>query len=82
MAKRNKEELDTETTIADMNIEGFRWYNPNKKKEQSSGAEPIKLTRKERRAIMKGAIRAVFPFIVIIILVFVLVFSIAYIWLK
>lgn len=78
--KREKAELDTETTIADMNVEGFKWYNPAKKKGQSS-SEPIKLTKKERRAMILGAIRALFPFIAIVILVFVLVFAIAYIWL-
>lgn len=79
--KREKDELDTETTIADMNIEGFKWYNPSKKKESSS-SEPIKLTRKERIAVIIGAYRALFPFIAIIVLVFILVFSIAYVWLK
>lgn len=83
MAKRKKQkpELDMETTIADMNVEGFKWYNPNKKSSQSSNQEPIKLTPKERRAIMKGAFKALAPFIVIVILAFVLVFALAYLWL-
>lgn len=84
MAKEKKEkvELDTETTIADMNIDGFRWYNPSKKKSQSSKQEHIKLTRGERRAVMKGAIKALLPFVVVVLLVFVLVFAIAYVWLH
>ena len=30
--KKKQDDLDTETTFADMNIEGFSWYNPDKKK--------------------------------------------------
>ena len=30
--KEKLEELDTETTFADMNVEGFKWYDPAKKK--------------------------------------------------
>ena len=41
--KKEKEELDMETTIANMNVEGFRWYNPHRGKQNSVG----KLSRKE-----------------------------------
>lgn len=83
MAKRKKEkvELDTETTIADMNVEGFKWYRPDKKKDQSSSSEPIKLTRKERRAMMKAVLATLLPFVGIVVLVFVFVFFLAYFWL-
>ncbi len=84
MAKRKKEkaELDTETTIADMNVEGFRWYNPNKKKNATSNQAPVKLTKKERIAMIKGAFQAVLPFVGVVICIFVLVFAVAYLWLK
>lgn len=84
MAKEKKEkvELDTETTIADMNIEGFKWYNPSQKKRQSSEQEQFKLTKKERRAVMIGALRALLPVIAVVLLVFVLVFALAYVWLN
>lgn len=84
MAKEKKEkvEFDTETTIADMNIEGFKWYNPSKKKSQSSEQEQLKLTKKERRAVMNGALRALLPFIGVVLCVFVLVFALAYVWLN
>lgn len=81
-SKKEKSELDTETTIADMNIEGFKWYNPSRKKEKSSGQAPVKLTRKERIAVMKGALSALLPLIGIIGFVFAFIFVIAYLWLN
>ena len=34
MSRKNKDdELDTQTTFADMNIEGFKWYDPSKKQK-------------------------------------------------
>ena len=41
--RKKQEELDVETTVADMNVEGFSWYNPRKKK---NSGQPIKFTRK------------------------------------
>ena len=43
MSKKQKkqDDLDMETTFADMNVEGFSWYNPNKK----ALPEDMKLTR-------------------------------------
>ena len=38
--KKQRAELDMETTIADMNVEGFRWYNPDKKKGKQNGKNP------------------------------------------
>lgn len=82
--KKTKIELDTETTIADMNIEGFKWYDPSKKNQSASSKkqEPIKLTPKERRAMIRGAFMAIGPVIAVVILAFVLVFAVALLWLK
>ena len=46
MAKKRKEEdFDTETTFADMNVEGFSWYDPAKKKaDNRSGNYPARNT--------------------------------------
>lgn len=83
-AKKDKkdkpvQELDTETTFADMNVEGFRWYNPDKKK----GRKPVeKLTRKEYWAAVRGAYRAMLPLLGCMIVGGVLVFLLAYFWLK
>ena len=36
--KRQKPELDTTTTFANMNVEGFKWYDPNLEKRRERGA--------------------------------------------
>ncbi|MBQ8292054.1 MAG: hypothetical protein IJX88_06095 [Clostridia bacterium] len=77
--ERRKEELDTETTFADMNVEGFSWYNPNKKK----GAKPIgPVTKKEYWAMVKGAFAAMLPVILCVVAVSLLVFIFAMLWLR
>ena len=82
MSKRDKkrEELDTETTFADMNVEGFSWYNPHKKKNQG---QPIgKVSKKEYWAMVRGAFAAMLPMIGCIIVGGILVFLIAFWWLQ
>ncbi len=78
--KRNKKEddLDTETTFADMNVEGFRWYDPDAKK----GKKRPKVSKKEYWAMVRGAFAAYLPVIIIIILVGLLMYGIAYLWLT
>lgn len=77
--KRKKDDLDTETTIADMNVEGFRWYNPRKKIKQ----QPIgKVSKKEYRAMVRGAFAAMLPMFVCILVGGLLVVLLAYLWLS
>ena len=83
MAKREKkqkrDDLDMETTVADMNVEGFSWYDPHRK----AGKAPVeKLTKQEQRALMKGAFRALIPMIGCIVAGTLLIFLLAYLWLK
>ena len=76
--KKEKPILDTETTIADMNVEGFRWYDPQKKQ----GQQPIgPVTKKEYWAMVKGAFLAVLPMIGCLIAGGLLVFFLARMWL-
>lgn len=84
MAKKKHDDLDTETTIVDMNVDGFRWYNPAKKKAVSENKpqQDIRLTKKEKRAMYKGAFLAVLPFVLCIVLVFGVLFLLAYLWLQ
>ncbi|MBO7377982.1 MAG: hypothetical protein J6U35_03810 [Clostridia bacterium] len=82
MAKDKKEDgLDTETSFADMNVEGFSWYDPSAKKNKPR-KEKTRITRKEYRAMVKGAYLAMLPMIIAIVSGFLLVFLIAYLWLK
>ena len=68
-----------ETTVADMNVEGFSWYDPNRKKKK---ADRIALTKKEQRAMMRGAFRAMLPMIICILTGMLLMFLLAFLWLK
>ncbi len=78
--KENKKaELDTETTIADMNVEGFSWYDPAKKKGKQP---PVQLTKEEQKALIRGAYRAMLPVIGCIAVAGLLMFALAYFWLK
>ena len=77
--KREKEPLDTETTFADMNVEGFSWYNPRKKKGKG---EKIKVSRKEYWAMVRGAFSAMLPMILCMFIAMGIVFMLAYLWLK
>ncbi len=82
MAKKEKKKdtLDTQTTIADMNVEGFRWYDPAKKRGEKK--ETPNLTKKEQRAMIRGAYKAMFPMIICIGVAFLGMFLLAWLWLK
>ncbi len=75
-----KDELDTETTIADMNVEGFSWYDPKKKKKENKPS--VQLTKEEQKALIRGAYRAMLPLIGCIALSGLLMLILAYLWLK
>ena len=83
MSKREKrrriDNLDTETTIVDMNVEGFSWYDPNMSTRKKQAAQ---LTKKEQRALLWGAVRAMLPMIACILSGMLLIFLLAFLWLK
>lgn len=83
MAKRKKEEIDTQTTFADMNVEGFRWYDPSKKNNNTEDNQKkrVDLTKKEKRAMIRGAYLAMLPFIGCVVLALCIIFLLAYLWL-
>ena len=72
-------ELDTETTFADMNVEGFSWYNPNLKKQR---AQKVNVSRKEYWAMVWGLFRAMLPLLGCILAAAIFVFLLAFLWLK
>ena len=85
MAKKTKGkekeriELDMETTVADMNIEGFSWYDPNRKKNKT---QKTTVSRKEYRAMVRGAFRAMLPMFACMLAGVALIILLAYLWLK
>ena len=82
--RRSDDDLDTTTSFADMNVDGFKWYNPKAKQNKQSDMKKVKtkVSRKEYWAMVKGAFAAIAPFILISIVMFGLVFLLAYFWLK
>lgn len=79
MDENKKDDLDMETTIADMNVEGFSWYDPNLKNKKK---ERVSLSKKEERAMILGAYRAMLPMILCILAGAGLMILLAYLWLK
>ena len=82
--KRSDDDLDTTTSFADMNVDGFKWYNPKAKQQKQSDMKKVKtkVSRKEYWAMVRGAFAAIAPFILISVVTLSLVFLLAYFWLK
>lgn len=78
--KKPDDDLDTTTTFANMNVEGFRWYDPTLK--EGKRREKLNVTRKEYWAMVKGAFLAIGPYILGAILIFGLLAGLAYLWLS
>ena len=79
LKKRQREQLDDGRTVADMNVEGFSWYNPHAK----NGKTPAgKVPRKEYWAMVFGAFKAMLPLIGCMLLAYGLVIALAILWLS
>ena len=74
-----EDDLDTETTFADMNIDGFKWYDAAKKSGKKM--DGVKVTRKEKWAIAKAAFASLWPILVFIALLFGFLYLFARLWL-
>ena len=78
--KKRNADIDMETTFADMNVEGFKWYNPHKKKNSKDSIG--KITFKEFWAMVVGAFLAFWPTLLMIIPGVGMMVAIAYMWLH
>ncbi len=78
--RKEKDDLDMETTFADMNVEGFSWYDPHKKKYPN--AQKVNVTKKEYWSMVKGAFLAYLPIFLITTIVFIFIVLFAYLWLS
>ena len=76
--------MDTETTFADMNVEGFSWYDPHLKNRKQSGMKKHKqrMSRKEYWQMVRAAFAAYAPVFLIVILVFGIMGLIAWLWVS
>ena len=84
-AKKVKAELDTTTTFANMNVEGFKWYDPTlekRLKEKEQGIVHPKVSRKEYFQLVRGAYAALWPILLGIVAIFGTLIGIAYLWLS
>ena len=77
--KEKKEFVDDGRTIADMNVDGFSWYNKNKPKDPK---DQIYLTRKERRAIFRAMVSKMLPIAIISLIAFVMSYFLIKLWLS
>jgi len=73
--KRDEPEVvDDGRTIANMNVEGFAWYRSPKSIESKRKLLELNLTKKERRAMILGALLAYFPYYLAFLGAFTLVY--------
>lgn len=83
MPKNKKDDdLDMETTFVDMNVEGFKWYDPTRKRKDGMHRVNRKVGRKEFWQLVRGAYAAMLPMFIILILTMGIIIAIAYIWLH
>lgn len=81
--KKPKPELDTETTFADMNVEGFKWYDPHaKKQDPNMRKHKQKMSGKEYRKLVRAEFAAYLPVILIVAAVFLLMGLIGWLWIS
>ena len=82
MPKRNKpDDLDTETTFVNMNVEGFKWYDPERKANEGKKVKH-KVSRKEYWQMVRGAFAAILPYFAILCLSVGVVAVLLYLWLS
>lgn len=84
MSRRNKkdDDLDMQTSFADMNVEGFKWYDPSKKKEGNERKVKHSISRREYWQMVKSAFLAFMPYLLMFILGMSIVVVLLYIWLT
>lgn len=80
--KTKFEDLDDNRTVANMNVEGFKWYKSDKEKAAKEDLRKLKVTKKERKAITKAAYLSVIPIIIMYLSAFILLFLLILWWLN
>ena len=76
--KKKSDELEEyeDVTVADMNVEGMPWYKDPEEKKRADEMDDLRISRAERRAMVKGAYRALLPIFFIGLGIFCLAFGI------
>lgn len=81
MSRKNKKQdyLDTETTFADMDVDGMRGSSGNKNTQK----QPIqKVNRKEYWQMVRGMFASIAPAVIIFILAMSFTALLLWLWLK
>ena len=78
--QKKQDDLDMETSFADMNVEGMPWYDKNRK--NGAKKDKIQVTKKEYWAMVRGAFSAFLPMFLCILVGMLAVFLLAFLWLK
>ena len=73
--KKDDLEEYKDVTVADMNVEGMRWYKNEEELERSKEMDSLKINKSERRAMMKGAFAAMLPMFFIGLAIFCAAFG-------
>lgn len=84
MSRKNKkdDDLDTTTTFADMNVEGFKWYDPSAKKDDGENKVRHKIPRKEYWRMVRGAFAAFLPIFLFFLIGMGVIIALFYLWLS
>lgn len=74
--------VDDGRAVADMNVEGFRWFIPARNKRHRKELAELNITKAERRAMIRGALLAVLPVAFAFIGMFASILLIIHFWLS
>lgn len=82
MRKENRKPKndDSGITIADMNVEGFRWYQSKETLRKKKRIRDLGLSKRERRAMIIGAYFAYMPIFFGILAGFTIAYGLFYLW--
>lgn len=81
--KKGKQEfVDDQRSLTDMNVPGFSWYLPKRYSKERQQINDLKITRKERLAMIIGALQVILPMALMILLLFFGAFLVIMLWLM
>jgi hypothetical protein len=80
--KKNLPPDDDGSTIADMNVEGFHWYQNPRNQARRKALNDLNVNRKERWAMMLAGFLAYLPTLLIILFGFGLAFLLMFLWMT
>jgi hypothetical protein len=80
--KQNPIDEDDGFTVVNMNVDGMKGYVSDSQKKQIKEMRGLHLTKKERRAIFWGAMKAMLPMLLFIVVGFAIAIGFCYLWLN